>query len=83
MDRIAMPHCRSESIDTPVILGCTLDNPALWSVKPEKVVDRIFMIISPKQKPDEHIQALKALSHALKFGKLAEPAVPANSPDMP
>jgi mannitol/fructose-specific phosphotransferase system IIA component (Ntr-type)/NhaP-type Na+/H+ or K+/H+ antiporter len=69
IDGIALPHCRSEAIDTPVVAGCYLEKPLLWQIKPEKEVEMVFMIISPKQKPEEHLQALKTLSHALKSGR--------------
>ncbi len=71
IDGIALPHCRSEAIDSPVAVACTLDSPVLWQLKPEKKVQLVFLIISPKQKPDEHLKALQTISHALKFGRFS------------
>ena len=72
LDGIAMPHCRSESIDEAVAVGCILDEPVLWQIKPEKKVELVFMIISPKQNPDEHIKALQTIGHALKIGRFSK-----------
>ena len=71
IDGIALPHCRSESIDYPVVIGCSLDSPVLWQIKPEKKVQMVFMIISPKQNPDDHLKALRTISHELKYGRFS------------
>ncbi len=68
IEGIAMPHCRSEFVDDAVAIGCKLEKPVLWHIKPEKHVDLVFLIISPKQNPDEHIKALQTINHALNSG---------------
>ena len=71
IDGVALPHCRSESIDSPVVTGCFLESPVIWQIRPEKKVQTVFMIISPKQNPDAHLKALQTISHALKYGRFS------------
>ncbi len=75
IDQVALPHCRSEAIDEPVIIGCRLPSPVLWNIKPDKKVKLVFMIISPKQKPEDHLRALQWLARALSSGELSHLSV--------
>ncbi len=54
---IAFPHCRTEFVDEVTVVE--------WTTIDKVPLKLIFLIVSPAAKPDEHLEALKALSMML------------------
>ncbi len=63
---IALPHCRISSIDTTKVACGLLRHPVNWDTPDNQPVNLIFLIITPDRFPEQHLQAIKAISIALK-----------------
>ena len=64
---IALPHCRISSIDTTKVACGFLKNPIDWNAPDKEPVDLIFLIITPDRFPEQHLQAIKSISLALRI----------------
>lgn len=62
---IALPHCRSEFVDHVMIVCGVLENQIDWETIDGLPLNLIFLIVSPKDQPDEHLHALRMLSSLL------------------
>jgi mannitol/fructose-specific phosphotransferase system IIA component (Ntr-type)/NhaP-type Na+/H+ or K+/H+ antiporter len=62
---IALPHCRSEFVDEVMIVCGVLENDINWETIDKKPVNLLFLIVSPKDQPDLHLQALRSISSLL------------------
>ncbi len=61
-DGLAIPHCSSSSVTKPSIAIMTLEKVVDWQSLDDKPVDIIFMITTPKQGGEQHLQALAKLA---------------------
>jgi mannitol/fructose-specific phosphotransferase system IIA component (Ntr-type)/NhaP-type Na+/H+ or K+/H+ antiporter len=60
---IAFPHCRSEFVDDVMIVCGVLDNIIIdWDAIDKIPIDLLFLIVSPKDQPEKHLQALRTIS---------------------
>ncbi len=59
---IAYPHCRSEFVDEVMVVCGVLDNSIDWGSIDKLPVDLLFLIVSPKEQPEKHLQALRTIS---------------------
>ncbi len=62
---IAFPHCRISGVDHAVVVCGILDTPVDWDAPDNKRVDLVFLIISPEERPEEHLKAIRTLGIAL------------------
>jgi mannitol/fructose-specific phosphotransferase system IIA component (Ntr-type) len=62
---IAFPHCRSESVDEVMVVCGVLENAIDWNAFDKIPVNLLFLIVSPNDKPELHLEALKAISTAI------------------
>ncbi|WP_338991638.1 fructose-specific PTS transporter subunit EIIC [Spiroplasma endosymbiont of Seladonia tumulorum] len=61
-DGLAIPHCSSSSVTKPSIAIMTLEKAVNWQSLDNKPVDIIFMITTPEQGGEQHLQALAKLA---------------------
>ncbi|MFJ1522325.1 fructose-specific PTS transporter subunit EIIC [Spiroplasma sp. ald] len=61
-DGLAIPHCSSSSVTKPSIAIMTLEKAVDWQSLDNKPVDIIFMITTPEQGGEQHLQALAKLA---------------------
>ena len=66
-DGVALPHCRIASIETTKVACGLLRNPVDWDAPDDQPVDLIFLIITPDRFPEQHLQAIRTIGHALKI----------------
>ncbi len=59
---IAYPHCRSEFVDKVMVVCGIVENPIDWKAIDKLPVDLLFLIVSPKEQPEKHLQALRTIS---------------------
>ena len=59
---IAFPHCRSEAVNEVTVVCGVLENAIDWNAYDKRPVNLLFLIVSPKDKPDLHLEALKSIS---------------------
>ncbi|ALA97290.1 fructose-specific PTS system IIABC component [Spiroplasma kunkelii CR2-3x] len=64
-DGLAIPHCSSSSVIKPSIAIMTLEKAVDWQSLDNKPVDIIFMITTPEQGGEQHLQALAKLASFL------------------
>lgn len=57
----AIPHSKSEYVDTSHIVYMKLKNEVLWD-SDEEPVNNILLILVPKSNPERHIEILKDIS---------------------
>ncbi len=61
-DGLAIPHCSSSSVTKTSIAIMTLEKAVDWQSLDNKPVDIIFMITTPEQKGEQHLQLLAKLA---------------------
>ncbi|MFX4056951.1 MAG: fructose-specific PTS transporter subunit EIIC [Spiroplasma sp. hy2] len=61
-DGLAIPHCSSSSVTKPSIAIMTLEKAVDWQSLDNKPVDIIFMITTPEQGGEQHLQTLAKLA---------------------
>ncbi len=69
---VALPHCRISSIRVSKVAVGLLRNPVDWHAPDKERVDLIFMILTPDSFPEQHLQAIKTISFALKTSNFRE-----------
>ena len=58
---VSIPHSKSENVDDSYIVYCKLNKYIIWE-EDEEEVNKVFLIIVPKNNPDKHIEILKDIS---------------------
>lgn len=58
---VAIPHSKSNNVDDSYIVYCKLSKYIIWE-EDEEEVNKVFLIIVPKNNPDKHIEVLKEIS---------------------
>lgn len=59
---IAIPHCRIPAIQRPFIACGLLKNKMYWNEKDKEPVNLLFLILSPEEKPEYHLKAVKTIA---------------------
>ena len=62
---IALPHCRTQAVKRTVAVCGLLQRPVDWNAPDEQPVDLVFLLLSPEEYPEEHLEALRTISLAL------------------
>ena len=58
---VSIPHSKSNNVDDSYIVYCKLNEYILWEEDEEKI-NKVLLIIVPKNNPDKHIEILKDIS---------------------
>ena len=58
---VAIPHSKSNNVDDSYIVYCKLNKYIIWE-EDEEEVNKVFLIVVPKNNPDKHIEILKDIS---------------------
>ncbi len=77
---LALPHCRIASVDRVMVVLAYFDKAVDWNSLDNKAVDLAFMIITPQESPELHLQAISKISKAVKEINFRE-IIQGNSPD--
>ena len=67
---IAIPHANASNIDKPYVFVSTLSNGLDFNSNDDQPVDIIFLLIAPKNKGAENLQALALISRLLRNNDL-------------
>ena len=60
---LALPHIRLPYLDKVYVLCGVLQKPITWNPEDEYQVDTVFLILTPKHKPNLHIKALQSIAY--------------------
>jgi len=63
---VAIPHCRTDEVTTTTCICGFLEKPVEWGSPDGKPVDIVFLVITPKDKPQEYLQFVKAIINTVK-----------------
>ncbi len=64
-DGVALPHCRTGQVGRAVVVCGLLDQPVDWEGPFGSPVDTVFLVLSPQERPEEHLEAVQSISLAL------------------
>jgi len=64
-DGVAIPHCKSGLVKDVFIVCGVLKNPINWNSPDGIPVQLLFLIVSPEEKPQMHLEALKLIAGAV------------------
>ena len=59
---IAIPHCRIPTIQRPFIACGLLKNNMYWNKKDKEPINLLFLVLSPDEKPEYHLKAVKTIA---------------------
>jgi Kef-type K+ transport system membrane component KefB len=59
---LALPHCRITGLKHPYLLCAILNNPLQWCPEDEYLVNYVFLILTPEDKPNMHINVLRTIA---------------------
>lgn len=62
---IALPHAKTDAVDSPAIAVATLAEPIDFQALDEEKVDIVFMLLGTKTNIADHLKALSEISHYL------------------
>ncbi len=62
---VALPHFRTGLVDRTVAVCGILDSPVDWDAPDGKPVSLVFLLLSPEERPEEHLKAIRTISLAL------------------
>ncbi len=63
---VAIPHCRTGEVDKTTCVCGFLEKPVEWGSPDGKPVDIVFLVITPKDKPQEYLQFVRAIIKTVK-----------------
>ncbi|GLI55187.1 hypothetical protein PM10SUCC1_07020 [Propionigenium maris DSM 9537] len=63
---VAIPHCRTGEVDKTTCVCGFLEKPVEWGSPDGKPVDIVFLVITPKDKPQEYLQFVRAIINTVK-----------------
>jgi fructose-specific phosphotransferase system IIA component len=78
---ISIPHCRTEIIDETVVVVGILNSPIDWISLDEKLVDLVFLIVTPEKFPKQYLNVIKTISTALRSPNFKEDLISAHKRD--
>jgi PTS system fructose-specific IIA component len=78
---ISIPHCRTEIIDETVVVVGILSSPIDWISLDEKLVDLVFLIVTPEKFPKQYLNVIKTISTALRSPNFKEDLISAYKRD--
>ncbi len=62
---VALPHCRLGNLDHTIAVAGYMEEAVDWSAPDGKAVDLVFLLLSPDERPEEHLKAMSTISLAL------------------
>jgi len=63
---VAIPHCRTDEVSKTTCVCGFLENPVEWNSPDGKPVSIIFLVLTPKDKPQEYLQTVRSIIITLK-----------------
>lgn len=63
---VAIPHCRTDEVSKTICVCGFLENPVEWNSPDGKPIDIVFLVITPKDKPQEYLQTVRSIILTLK-----------------
>jgi fructose-specific phosphotransferase system IIA component len=78
---ISIPHCRTEIIDETVVVVGILSSPIDWTSLDGKLVDLVFLIVTPEKFPKQYLNVIKTISTALRSPNFKEDLISAYKKD--
>ena len=62
---VAIPHCRTGLVSDTVVACGILKQPVDWNSPDSKLVDLVFLIVTPEKFPEQHLKAIRCISKTL------------------
>ena len=59
---VAVPHCRSVDVKDTIVVTGVVRHPFKWGKRSRDLVDIIFLIVTPADDPQKHLEALKIVA---------------------
>lgn len=69
---VAIPHCRLDTITTPIFVVVTLAEPIDYSAQDQQLVDVLWTLLVPASAHEAHLQTLAAIAHFLRQDNLTQ-----------
>jgi len=63
---VAIPHCRTDEVSKTICVCGFLESPVEWNSPDGKPIDIVFLVITPKDKPQEYLQTVRSIILTLK-----------------
>jgi mannitol/fructose-specific phosphotransferase system IIA component (Ntr-type) len=63
---VAIPHCRTDEVSKTICVCGLIKNPVEWDSPDGKPVDIVFLVITPKEKPQEYLKVVRAIITTIK-----------------
>ncbi|WP_319203162.1 PTS sugar transporter subunit IIA [uncultured Ilyobacter sp.] len=63
---VAIPHCRTDEVSKTVCVCGLIKNPVEWDSPDGKPVDIVFLVITPKEKPQEYLKVVRSIITTIK-----------------
>ena len=61
-DRVALPHARTDGVQSTRLCICTLADPVEWQAYDERPVEAVFMILGSRRAPAQQLRVLADVS---------------------
>ena len=71
-DRVAIPHCKMEGLDDPVLAVAVVRGGIDFQAVDQKDVHLFFLLVSPEESPAVHLQILANISRWVKNDRHVE-----------
>jgi mannitol/fructose-specific phosphotransferase system IIA component (Ntr-type)/Kef-type K+ transport system membrane component KefB len=58
---VAIPHCRTDEVNKTICMCGLIKNPVEWDSPDGQPVDIVFLVITPKEKPQEYLRVVRTI----------------------
>ena len=62
---LALPHCRTGLVAKVTVICALIKNPVDWNSPDKKPVDIAFLILTPENQPEKHLEAIRTITRAM------------------
>jgi mannitol/fructose-specific phosphotransferase system IIA component (Ntr-type)/Kef-type K+ transport system membrane component KefB len=64
---VAIPHCRTDEVHKTVCVCGLIKSPVEWDSPDGQPVDIVFLVITPKEKPQEYLKVVRTIIKTIKM----------------
>lgn len=78
---VAIPHCKVKNLDGVIVAIGVSHRGVDFAAEDQQAVRLLFLVVSPEDKPADHLQSLSAISKWVKSRQQVEEILRMNDPD--